>query len=223
MTESERDEILAELLRNPAERRSLIDQLDLGEAERADIESMADIADLLWEAAHGAPPLKDDPVAAMLGLVPDPQFGLDPRELARARRNAGLKPSDLAARLVTRGWDVQGRDVFRWETQSAADVAPALIKAIAEEVGTAPERLATSGAKTAIPALVNEVRRSPKFRSLVERWAKLQAISPQFASTALESRLLATVHRGERPDAEQMLESLSALVDALEAESRHER
>ncbi|MCF6746559.1 hypothetical protein E9529_20225 [Blastococcus sp. KM273128] len=223
MTEKERDEILAELLRDPAGRQSLIEQLNLDETERVDIESMADIADMLWEAAHGAPPLTDDPVAAMLGLVPDPQFVLDPRELARARKNAGLKPSDLAARLATRGWNVQGRDVFRWETQSAADVAPALIRAIAEEIGTAPEKLAKTLEKTGLPAAVDEVRRSPKFRALVDRWANLQAISPTLAATALESRMLATVHRGERPDAEQLLGSLSALVDALETESRDER
>lgn len=73
---------------------------------------LLDIADLLWEAAHGAPPLEQDPVAAMLGLVPDSAHSLNNTALKQAMQRAGLKTSDLAERLSKRGWDVANRDVF---------------------------------------------------------------------------------------------------------------
>ena len=36
----------------------------LDKLSRAEIQELLKVADLLWEEAHGAPPLEDDPVAA---------------------------------------------------------------------------------------------------------------------------------------------------------------
>lgn len=217
MTKDERNEVLANLLEARAGRVTGKDQPALSEEDRAEVESLIEVADLLWEAGHGAPPLKSDPVAAMLGLIPDPRCALDPKALVRARKNARLKPSELADRLVARGWDVQIRDVFRWENQSAADVPPALIKAIAEETNTSADRLTESREVTAEYEAVAAVTRSPRFERLVERWARIQGVSRALAASALESRMLATVHRGDRPDADQLMQSLDTLVTAVES------
>jgi hypothetical protein len=100
MTKDERAEVLANLLEARAGRVTGKDQPMLSAEDRADVESLIEVADLLWAAGHGAPPLESDPVAAMLGLIPDPQCALDPKALARARKNARLKPSELVNRLV---------------------------------------------------------------------------------------------------------------------------
>ena len=55
----------------------------------AEVQELLRIADLLWEEAHGAPPLEDDPVAAMLGLVPDASRSLDPRALNKVTKSSG--------------------------------------------------------------------------------------------------------------------------------------
>lgn len=214
MTKDYNNEVLADLSAAHAERGS--DQTELTEEEVA---SLVDVADLLWEAIRGAPPLDSDPVAAMLGLVADPDCALDPKALTRVRKNAGLTVSQLADRLAARGWEVQARDVFRWENQSSTEVVPALIAAIAEEIDTAMERLTrASGAATAEPEWLAAVTETPAFQKLVERWVKLQGVPQALAVSALESRMNATVHRGSRPDAKQLLQSLDALVTALEKE-----
>lgn len=71
MTEDERSRLLAELIEKPTERKHIWRDAQLDERDRDDIAALVDIADLLWLSARGAPPLEDDPVAAMLGLVPD--------------------------------------------------------------------------------------------------------------------------------------------------------
>ena len=164
-----------------------------------------------------APPLESDPVAAMLGLLPDPRWALDPTALTGARKAAGLKTRELADRLVARGWDVESRDVFRWETRSTTDVSPALIQAIAEVTGTNPDRLTTSQGESPMQKYVAAATRTRQFHGLVERWARLQGVSARMAASALESRMLATVQRGDHPDTDQLLQSLDALVTAMEA------
>lgn len=192
----------------------------LSESDRAELLSAVDVADLIWEAGHDAPALDADPIAAMLGLIPDPQIRLSARALSRARRGARLKPSDIAERLMARGWDVGTRDVFRWENQSAADVSPALISAIAEVIGAVSEQLIEHQSALDETHINLSIVQSPRFQSLVNRWSRLQGMSHALASSALQSRMLATVHRGNRPDEEQMLQSLDALITALE-EGRH--
>lgn len=188
-----------------------------------EVESLVEVADLLWVAAHGAPPLEDDPVAAMLGLVPDPSHSLNAQALKRFRQRARLKVGQLADRLAARGWSVKTADVLRWETRSAADVAPALIKAIAEELGASHESLTHNREASVESERVDSVARSPRFAALADRWAQLQHVPREMAESALKSRMLATVHRGDRPDDEQLLQSLEALLAAVERESESRR
>lgn len=215
MTNEERDRILQDFLESKSHHDIDSDIAASPESNRAEIASLIEVADLLWEAAHGAPPLEADPVAAMLGLIPDPHVGLDSRAMSRARKNAKLKTSDVAERLRARGWDIAVRDVFRWENQKLSHVAPALITAIAEVIGVLPDQLTDQASSTGTQAFAATIQ-SARFESLVRRWSRLQGVSHALASSALQSRMLATVHRGDRPDEDQMLQSLDALIAAIE-------
>jgi hypothetical protein len=101
---------------------------------------LVEVADLLWLAAHGAPPLDEDPTAIMLGLVSNPDCVLDPKALRKAREDSGLTASDLADQLTARGWYVQIGDVVCWESKPL-EIIPAIIAAIADETDTEPQRL----------------------------------------------------------------------------------
>lgn len=184
-------------------------------SDQGEAASRRNIANLLWEANQGAPPLREDPIAAMLGLVPDPSYALDSGKLKQARKRAGLQISDLVARLATRGWTVDKADLFRWENQSTSDVAPALIKALAEETGNGPDQLVTQQPR-AVPAAITRALQSPRFAGIVERWARVQNVSQGLATSELESRMLAMVYRGDEADADQMMAALEALVSTTE-------
>lgn len=215
MNNNEREELRAHLRALHADRAEDSRQMGLADQDEY-AAALTDMADLLWESAQGAPPLEHDPVAAMLGLVPDAARGLDGSGLAQARKNAGLSASQLAERLRTRGWKVQTGDVFRWENRAAPNVAPALIEAIADELGIAATRLIADNTRSPEHDLVAAARQSSEFADLVDRWASLQNQSPQTAASALESRMLATVHRGDRPDLGQMLRALRVLIESVE-------
>lgn len=222
MSTDDRDEALANLLEARAGHVVNAKQPPLNREDQAEVQSLMEVADLLWEAGHSAPPLTSDPVAAMLGLIPDHRVSLDPKALNRARQNARLKPSELVNRLNARGWDVQARDAFQWETESASDIAPALIRAIAEEIGTDMASITTTRPADAGPTAVATATRSRAFEALVERWARVQGMSRTMAASVLESRMRTTVHRGDRPDADQLLRSLDALVTAVERGRHHD-
>lgn len=215
----ETDRLLEQLLEEPPgpRREQMLTRLDGDQREQ--VRALLDAGDLVWEAAHTAPPLEEDPVAAMLGVVPDPGFQLDAAALVRACKASSVKPTALAARLSARGWQVDTTDVFRWQTRAAPDVPPALIKAIAEEVRIDPDRLVAKAEPkpNTLRAVAEDVAATPRFRDLAQRFAQIQRMSPTMAVSALQSRMLATVHRGDEPDKAQMLASVEELVRALEA------
>jgi hypothetical protein len=84
--------------------------------------------------------LESDPVAIALGLVVDPSQRLSGSRLRTARRDASMKTSELAGRLIGRGWPVQTRDISYWERSETA-IYPALLAAVCEEVGAKPDSL----------------------------------------------------------------------------------
>ncbi|WP_067888460.1 hypothetical protein [Mycobacterium sp. E735] len=216
MNDDERDRLIAELIAKPHERKRILHDTVLNAQEREYLTALVDTADLLWLSAHGAPPLADDPIAAMLGLIPDRECTLDSKALTKARKRVGLTVSDLAKSLRERGWEFQKGDVFRWETRSAADVAPAVVQAIADILGWPVEGLIVASASTSAAVQLAKVRQHPLFEQLVDRWARIQHVSPAVAAAALETRMAATVHRGERPDTDQLLNALAALVTSVE-------
>lgn len=176
-----------------------------------------EIADLAWESEQSAPPLAEDPVAALLGLVPDPEIELDGKALASARKQAGFTVSTLAARLTARGWDVSGKDVFSWESGRNAPHVPALINAIAQETGTDSDRLRRRNREDPERAKLAAVIASATFKNLAQRWARIQGTTVDLAASALESRMLVAVHRGGAPDEEILLDSLEAMITAVES------
>lgn len=216
MNDDDRDRILAELIDKPQERERILHDAQLNDGDRAELADLVATADVVWLSAQGAPALEDDPVAAMLGLVPDRDYQLNSTALSRARKRARLNVSDVAARLRNRGWEFDKSDVFRWETRTATDVPPAVIQALADILGTSADNLITVSASPSLPGHLAAVRRHPRFEQLVARWAEARHVSRAVASATLESRLLATVHRGEEPDAEQLLRSLDVLVTSVE-------
>lgn len=222
MNDDERDRIVAEMVERPQERELILRDAELNDQERAELDGIVEAADALWLAAQGAPALEDDPVAAMLGLLPDSECRIDSAALARVRKRARLSVSDVAARLHDRGWQFDKSDVFRWETRTAADVPPAVVQAIADILGVPVDDVisAPSSVSVSLPDHVGAVRAHPLFEQLVERWAQTRQVSRAVAAATLESRMLATVHRGELPDTEQLLRSLDALVASVEQADR---
>lgn len=184
----------------------------------AEAEVLMRVADLLAEQAMGAPALEQDPVAAALGLVPDPLFALDPAKFAAARRRADLAPSRLAQLLASRGWEVTEREVFGW-TKRAEQVPPALLRAIADVLGVAPEGL-TGASQAAWADTVRAVRASPKFEVLAERWALARGVPLDMARSALAARLVQPVFRGPDPTQDHLMASLEVLVQSIEEGSR---
>lgn len=220
MNDDERDRLVAELLERPQERELILRDVELNDRERVELDGIVETADALWLAAQGAPALEDDPVAAMLGLLPDSECRLDSAALSRVRKRARLSVSDVAARLHERGWQFDKSDVFRWETRTAADVPPAVVQAIADIFGARVDDLISAPSSASLPDHVGAVRAHPLFEHLVTRWSQARRVSRAVAAATLESRMLATVHRGEHPDTEQLLRSLDALVASVEQADR---
>lgn len=213
MNEQEFDRLLAELVAHPDERSTLLRESRANAEETARLDALVFTADAAWLATQGAPPLDEDPVAAMLGLVPDRECSLDPLSFARARRRARIAPSALAQRLKVRGWNHSTADVARWQN-AAADVPPALVQAIADELRVAVDGLIQpAGAST---DRFEAVRQAPAFGELVARWARVRDIALVVARAELDSRMAATVHRGELPDTDQVLGALDSLVRTVE-------
>jgi hypothetical protein len=220
----ERDQLLERLLGEPPgpQREQMLAGFDPD--RRDEVLKLLAAGDLVWEAAHTAPPLEKDPVAAMLGVVPDPNFQLDAKALTRACQASRVKPTALASSLSARGWKVDTSDVFRWQTRSAPDIPPALINAIAQELRTDPARLVARvrPQATSLLGVAEDVVATQRFHDIVRRFAKVRRMSAEMAESAMKSRMLATVHRGDIPDKEQMLASLESLVHALEADQDNE-
>ena len=213
MHSEDRDQELADILDARAGRSALAAGADVN---RPELRKLLEAADLTWVSQQTAPPLTDDPVAAMLGLVPDSELELDGKALSNARKRSGLTVSALAKRLSDRGWEVTGRDIFAWESGKNLPCVPALINALAEEAGADADRLRRRSGTDPERARLAAVVGSETFKALAQRWARLQGTTIALASSALESRMLVAVHRGGAPESEVLLESLEALVDSVE-------
>ncbi|MFG6280597.1 hypothetical protein [Microbacterium sp. 5K110] len=213
MNEEEFDRLLTELVARPDERTTLLRKSRASAEEAAHLDALVFTADAAWLATQGAPPLDEDPVAAMLGLVPDRECSLDPRSFTRARQHARIAPSALAQRLKLRGWDPSTADVVRWQN-AAADVPPALVQAIADELAVAVDALIQP--PDAATDRFEAIRRAPAFEDIVARWARVRHIALAVARAELDSRMAATVYRGQLPDTDQVLSALDTLVRSVE-------
>ena len=193
---------------------------DLDQQTRDEVESLLRVAEMIWELGSGAPALEADPVAAELGLVPDPTRALDSRALKAAMAKAGLRASDVAALLKARHWEVQTRDVFAWTSTGGSEVPPSLIRATAEILNTSAQRLTSERRLTSLEVALRELVQSPTFESLARRWALIQRSSLAAARATLAARVPAAVNRGGHPDLDQMLASLADVVSLGEMNQR---
>ncbi len=193
---------------------------DLDQPSRDEARSLLHVAEMIWELGSGAPALEADPVAAELGLVPDPNRALDSRALKAAMAKAGVRVSDVAARLKGRHWEVETRDVFAWISSGGPDVPPALISAIAEILSTSAQRLTSERRPTSLEVALRELVQTPAFESLAQRWALIQRSSLAAARATLAARVPAAVNRGDHPDLDQMLASLAEVVSLSERSQR---
>lgn len=206
-----RDDQIADLVTSRATNSDLPRPDWVTDSEWDEITQLALIERELREGAV-VPPLEQDRVAAMLGLIPDPAVGLNPSSLKRHRQRVGMSTSQLAGALEGRGWDTSRGDVFRWENQTAADVAPALIEAIAQVLGTSPSEL-TPAAKQERVILD---ARNPAIRALASRLAAALGIDEEMALSRLTAANAGSLHRGSRPEDDQLLATLDGYVRAME-------
>lgn len=188
---------------------------DFSAAEAEQVAALCHAANLLW-LADAAPPLEDDPVAAMLGLIPDAELALDPKKVEKARRRSHLKPSVISDKLSARGWEVTPSEVFDWQRHAHPDVPPALIEALAAVLDTSPEALTSSQEEVTTQPALNEVLEDSRFEMLVVRWGQLSGMAPASARSSLKSKMLATVRRGDHLTTDQWFGVLEALVEAKE-------
>lgn len=136
-------DVIAELL--DAHARGVVPAVaGLSAAEEREAEALLGVAAWLWEAAHGSPPLYRDRTALALGLIPDPSRALSGDLFTRALMASGVETDALAWRLVDRGWRVTPQDVAAWQDATFSLVPPALVQAIAQEVGVEPSEITFS-------------------------------------------------------------------------------
>lgn len=206
-----RDDRIADLVTTRALDPGLSRPDWVSDSEWEEITQLALIERELRDGAE-APPLERDRVAAMLGLVADPALQLNPAGLKRHRQRAGLTPSQVAAMLAARGWDITQRDIFRWENQSSADVPPAVIEALAQVVRATTEDL-TSRRDTNASLLDAG---NPVVQGLASRLAAALGIGGDMALARLRTAAAGSFHRGVKPENDQLLATLDGYVRAME-------
>lgn len=162
------------------------------------------------------PPLDADPLALALGLVPDPGRRLSGPCLKRARMKRHLQTSQLADLLTVRGWDVSTKTVFRWEMAASAEIAPALLAAIAEVLRVpADELTAAAGDHDPATTEIQAAAATPQFAGLARRWAKTSGQPLADARTGLQRLMLVTTaRRGRHLTAGEWLAVLEDFIDA---------
>jgi transcriptional regulator with XRE-family HTH domain len=141
---------------------------------------------------EASPPVQhDDPVALMLGLVPDPDISLDGQKLTNARKKANINLAQLCDRLNQRGWNIRVKHAFQWE-RSAFPLAPALIDAIADELGVDRKTLLSQKAyRQPSDDLFDDAR----VHAFLARWAEEEQVSVDFLRERTSKTLAAAVYR----------------------------
>ena len=195
-----------------------LDYLDVLNGSRDDIPVLDDLSPALrgrvlqaWSIIdrliidEPLPSLDTDPTAIALGAVPARL--LDPAAMRQARQVRNLRPSDVAASLRHRGWQISTADVFAWERQPQR-IAPALLTDIAATVGvrdailtarpsTAQTEPELGGTEEAMTTFL-QVLYSADLNEVVGQWADLLELDPEAARENLRRRLSGAAYRGAR-------------------------
>lgn len=179
----------------------------VSEDEWAEARSLAGVESLL--ALNGAPPLEQDPVAAMLGLRPVPTLVLDGPAIKRLRGRMSV--SDVARRLQSYGWEVSSADVRSWQDSSGAvALAPALVERIAAVLGSTVDKITRHAGSLVDPVIADH----PRWQSIVERLATVLKIDWERAEIRLAGAMATAAYRNEASDS--FLEAADAYVSGVE-------
>lgn len=185
--------------------------------EQRDVELRLTIVDSLW-SGNAAPALAEDPVAAMLGLLPDPHTMLDPARLKSLRKQRNIAASALAQRLTSRGWAATTADLVSWERNGNPAAPAALLHAIGQELGAPLSQFTRHAATISPDPVIETVKGSERFSAFVDRFASRFRMSLEDAASALGSTMLATARRGAPLTEDQWFEALDRLVGADDQE-----
>ena len=156
-------------------------------------------------AAAQVPVRADDPVALLLGLVPDPAVVVNGRKLAAARKRARLDLGQLVDHLRARGWDVTTQQGLQWEL-GQPQLPPALIAALAEELSVEDDAL------LAAPSTRREhtdLFDNQRIQAFITDWAAEAGIEPDLLRERTSATLAGAAHRNRTAG------SIEALLDVL--------
>ena len=158
----------------------------------------------------GAPVLDQDPVAAMLGMVPDLTREVDGAAVKRARVKSKLQVSEVASQLKERGWQVSAAQVRDWETKPGQVLPPALTLRLATILNLLANVI-TRPIGQLVPA---DVADRPRWGRLVQRVAALWCVPLDSAEPRLVAALTTARFRNETTDS--YLEAAESLVAQME-------
>ncbi|WP_349899215.1 hypothetical protein [Parafrigoribacterium soli] len=207
MNDEQKADALDLLLADPPRRARILDELGATAEERAELVELAEIADAAWLSTRHTPPIASDPIAAMLGVVPTPGVAIDPARFKRARLKSDVSVSQLRDTLTSRGWHVSNADIASWQTRTGIELLPALLQDLGHAMRASLDDFTEVRAGEAA-TLHAELRNSDWFVALVDQWQHLRHTPRSIAEAQLLSRAAATVHRGEKPNVEQIRELL---------------
>ncbi len=156
-------------------------------------------------AAGQFPVRADDPIALMLGLVPDPAVVVNGRKLAAARKRTHLDLGQLIDRLRARGWDVTTQQGLQWEL-GHPQLPPALIAAMAEELSVEDHALLTAPPARREHA---DLFDNQRIQAFIADWAAEAGVEPGLLRERTSATLAGAAHRNRTGG------SIEALLDVL--------
>ncbi|WP_232661263.1 hypothetical protein [Pseudonocardia sp. TRM90224] len=161
-------------------------------------------------AGAATPSPVDDPIAIALGLVPDPDRPLAAHALGAARRRRHLKPSELRARLVARGWEVTTAEVAAWERVDSPQ-PPALVAAVADILDTTPAKLMPSRSSPRAKPW-QRLLDDETIAARLNAWADDEGVPVADVRRRVDYALASAFHRNERePTAPALLRIIEIL------------
>ncbi len=184
---------------------------------RAEATELFRLLDASWDSAVDLPPFEEDPVAIALGFVPAPPpvpARVAGPKLAQQRKRRGLRPSDLAERLNSRGISSSAKEVVRLESRPVVELDSAFLGTIAAILGCSPEEMMV-GASPEVDSFVAWLY-SDDFDSEVARWAAEYDYRGEDLAVEARSRLLAARQRsGGQGDRDHWIALLRAVLNTF--------
>jgi len=143
---------------------------------------------------HDSPALEQDPVALALGLVAGPEDVVSGQRFKAARQHAGLEVDGVTARLAARGWPTTASEVFNWQLRGGF-IAPALLSALADILGTTPDALRAPPSARRSPA--QELLQDEMIESVLQQWARDEHRALEDVRSDVAHKLAAMSYRNE--------------------------